>query len=157
MRGYISSPQYHVWFHLIVNNVSHLSNNVDRDITAECAEGPRLKGLIGGVAVGGPAADYVPAHLGGTRAVKQIHVDVGEVHELHGRSLLSIRISCYLLVQGVYEIVICYDCWLVRKDISDELLWVKFYVVGVVGGTKVEDVCAHVAVLKVQLEKIINN
>ena len=43
VRGYISSPQYHVWLYLIVNNVSHLSNNVDRDIAAECAEGPGLK------------------------------------------------------------------------------------------------------------------
>jgi hypothetical protein len=157
MRCYISSPQNNVWLYLIINNVSHLSNNVDRDITAECAEGPSLKGLIGGVAVGGPAADHIPAHLGGTCAVKQIHVDVGKVHELHGRPLLSIRISCYLLVQVVYEIVICYDCWLVCKDISDELLWVQFNVVGVVGSAEVEDVCAHVAVLKVQLEKIINH
>ena len=157
VRGNITSPKDNVWLHFIVNNVSHLSNYVNRDITAECAQRTSLKGLIGGVSVGCSAADHIATDLGCTSAVKQVHVNVGEVHELHGGSLLSIGISSYLLIQIVNKIVICDDSRLVSKNISDVLLWIQFLVLGVVRGTEVEYVCAHVAVLKVQLEKIINN
>ena len=132
VRGNITSPKDNVWLHFIVNNVSHLSNYINRDVTAECAQRTSLKGLIGRVSVGSSAADHIATDLGCTSAVKQVHVNVSEVHELHGFSLLSIGISSYLLIQIVNKIVICNDSRLVCKNISDVLLRIQFLVLRVV-------------------------
>jgi hypothetical protein len=43
VRGHISSPKDNVWLYFIINNVSHLSNYIDWDITAKCAQRTSLK------------------------------------------------------------------------------------------------------------------
>jgi len=63
MRGYITTPKDHVWFDFTIDNIAHLSDYVNRDITAVSSKRASLEGFIGGESICSTAADHILALL----------------------------------------------------------------------------------------------
>jgi hypothetical protein len=128
VRGNISSPEDYVGLDLTVDDIAHLSHNINWNVAAECAQWSSLEGWISGKPVDLSAANNVVTNLGRSCAILHVQMNICEVNNLEEWPILPVRIGVDLVVEVVDEIIVGKDGGLVSEYLVRVGCLIELYV-----------------------------